>query len=577
MKYWQGPRDGRHGRKPMRPPELLYSVDETPPPAVVVFSALQHVAVNSITLIFPLIVAREAGLPSGQLVEFMSLSMLAMGISTILLCARSRFIGCGYLCPTGFSQIYVGPSLFAVHFGGLASVFGMTAVAGLIQLAIAPLLRRWRALLPTEIAGLVIAIVGLSLAVYGMRFMLGSHKELRPTYLIISGFTLSTMTVLNVWTKGYTRLFAVLIGIIAGSVVSEFAGVLDFSNVIPKEGLGILHVPHIAVFGWQFDIKLLAPFAVVALATTLRTMGDISNAQRLNDAGWVRPSFSSLIGGVAANGLGSLFAGLVGSSGLNSNSSSVGLSGAMGITSRSIGLATGIAFAVLSLVPFAAVGFAAMPPPVMGATLFFTSAFVFASGIQMITTRLLDARKTLVIGFSFAMAVMADVYSGEFARLPLVLQPIFDNSLVLGTVCAVLLNLVMRIGVSKRVVLRLAQGRADPDAVERFLTEQGAHWAARRDVVTRAVFGLIQSLEVLGELQSPAEIEASFDEFNLNVRIRYAGAALVIPERPPSPEEIVASEEGERLLAGYLLRRNADQISCRSLGERAEINLHYEH
>jgi NCS2 family nucleobase:cation symporter-2 len=91
-----------------------------------VISALQHVAVNSITLVFPLIIAREAGLPPGQRVEFVSVSMLAMGISTILLRARARFAGCGYLCPADFSQIYVGPSLFAVHFGRLPLAFGMT-------------------------------------------------------------------------------------------------------------------------------------------------------------------------------------------------------------------------------------------------------------------------------------------------------------------------------------------------------------------------------------------------------------------------------------------------------------------
>jgi xanthine permease XanP len=61
------------------------------------------------------------------------------------------------------------------------------------------------------------------------------------------------------------------------------------------------------------------------------------------------------------------------------------------------------------------------------------------------------------------------------------------------------------------------------------------------------------------------------------VRIRYSGARLVIPERRPSTEDVVASEEGERLLAGYLLRRNADRISSRSWDERAEIYLHYDH
>jgi xanthine permease XanP len=562
-----------------RPSGLLYSVDETPPQPIMVISALQHVAVNSITLVFPLIVAREAGLPLGQLVDFVSLSMLAMGISTILLCARWRFAGCGYLCPAGFSQIYIGPSLFAVHFGGLPLAFGMTAVAGILQFAFAPLLRRLRALLPTEIAGLVIAIVGLSLAVYGMQFMLGitSQHEVRPVYLVISGFTLATMVALNIWTKGYTKLFSVLIGVVAGYGASALAGVLDISGVIPEGGLAILHVPNIANFGWRFDATLLAPFAVAALATTLRTMGDVSNAQRLNDKDWIRPNFGSLTGGVAANGLATMLSGLIGSLGLNSNSSSVGLSGAMGITSRSVGLATGIIFVLLSIVPLAGVGFAAMPTPVMGASLFFTSAFVFTSGMQMITSRLLDARKILVIGFSFAMAVMADVYREVFANLPAVLQPIFGNSLVLGTVCAVLLNLVLRIGVRQRVTMKLDAGHVNRDTIEQFLTEQGGRWGARRDIISRAIFGVVQLLEVVGDLPEGTEVEASFDEFNLDIRVRYQGAPLAIPERRPTPREIVASEDGERLLAGYLLRQSADRITCKVSGGEAEVQLHYDH
>ena len=53
----------------------------------------------------------------------------------------------------------------------------MTIVAGIVQVAIAPILHRLRALLPSEIAGLVIAIVGLALAALGMRYMLGISAD----------------------------------------------------------------------------------------------------------------------------------------------------------------------------------------------------------------------------------------------------------------------------------------------------------------------------------------------------------------------------------------------------------------
>jgi NCS2 family nucleobase:cation symporter-2 len=562
-----------------RPAGILYSVDETPPRAILVVSAIQHVAVLAITLIIPLILAHEAGLVGDQLIDFISLSMLTLGVGTILLCVRSRFVGSGYLCPAGSSSIYVGPALFALRHGGIELVFGMTAIAGLVQVGLAPLLHRLRALLPTEIAGLVIAIMGLSSAVYGFRFIFGiaGNQEISAIHFAIAAGTLVTMIVLNIWTKGYTKMFCVLIGIVVGYGASAVAGVLDISTIVPKEGLGILRFPSFDHIGWRFDIGLLAPFALAAIAVTLRMMGDVSNAQRIDDVDWVRPNFTSLAGGVAANGLATMLCGLLGCSGLNSNSSNVGLAGATGVTSRIVGVGTGICFVLLSFIPIMAAGLAAMPGSVMGAALFFTAAFVFTSGLQMITTRLLDSRKIIVIGFSFAIAIIADINRDLFATVPLALQPIFGNSLVLGTVCAVLLNMIMRIGVRQRVSIKLDSGHINREAVEGFLSDQGARWAARRDIINRAIFGVVQVLEVLGDPPNGVEIEASFDEFNLDIRIRYAGAALLFPEQRPSPRDIIANADGERLLAGYLLRRSADRINSRASGERTQVHLHYDH
>jgi xanthine permease XanP len=562
-----------------RPPNLIYAVDDVPPFAILIGSAIQHVAVMAITLIFPLILAREANLTGTQTLDLVSLSMLGLGVATICLSLRSRFIGSGYLCPAAYTAIYLGPSLFALRRGGLELVFGMTVTAGIVQLAVAPLLKRLRALLPSEIAGLVIAILGLALASLGVSYSLGidNGQSIKPDYVIVSGAALATMSILNIWTKGYGKMFCVLIGIVVGYVASFAVGILDFPVIFAGASAQVVQLPHLEHIGWSFDAYLVAPFVVAALAATVRAMGDISNAQRLNDADWVRPDFTSLTGAVSANGVAMIFCGLVGSFGINSYSSSIGLSGATGVTSRSVGYAIGAGFAVLALIPSAAAVFAAMPLPVMGAALFFTAAFVLTSGLQMITARMLDARKNVVIGFSFGMAVVADLYHNALTAVPFVFQPIFGNSLVLGTVCAVLLNVITRIGVRQRVSIKLAPGAINREAVEQFLSDNGASWAARRDVINRAIFGAVQLLEVLGDPPDGVEVEASFDEFNLDVRVRYAGAPLPIPENKPTPREIMASEDGERLLAGYLLRRSADRLSSRQSGDAAEVTLHYDH
>ena len=562
-----------------RPPGLLYSVEETPPRAVLVVAGLQQVAMMSNSLLYPIILGREAHLSPDRLLDFVSVSMLALAIGALLLCAKSRFIGCGYLVPAGYTQVFLGPSLSAAQIGGLPLVFGMTVITGILQTAIAPVLRRVRFLFPPEIAGLVIAVVGLSIAVLGVRYSLGDaeNSEMASKYLAVAAVTLTTMVILNVWTKGYLRMFCVLLGMAVGYTTSGALGILDFSAAIPSNGLPLLRFPSLQLLQWRFDASLIAPFVIVALAGTLNLIANIPYAQRINDADWVRPDFTSLRGGMVGNGIGTIISAVIGSMGVNTYGVSIGLSAATGITSRSVAYIIAIAFALLALIPAAAALITTIPAPVVGAALFFAAAFVFTSGLQAITARLLDSRKIIVIGFSFAMAMVANTSQDLLARAPALLHPILDNGLVLGTVSAVLLNLIMRIGVRQRVTMKLDAGPVNRDTIERFLTEQGGRWGARRDIVNRAIFGVVQVLEVVGDIPEGTEIEASFDEFNLDVRIRYKGAPLIIPERKPTPREIIVREEGERLLAGYLLRQSADRIICKASGTMTEVLLHYDH
>ena len=72
-------------------------------------------------------------------------------------------------------------------------------------------------------------------------------------------------------------------------------------------------------------------------------------------------------------------------------------------------------------------------------------------------------------------------------------------------------------------------------------------------------------------------MSVSFDEFNLDVRASYEGEPLEFPERRPSNREIVESEYGARLLAGFMLRRCADRIRSQSQDGRATVFLHYDH
>ncbi|MFZ2143142.1 MAG: hypothetical protein WAV78_40435, partial [Xanthobacteraceae bacterium] len=58
----------------------------------------------------------------------------------------------------------------------------------------------------------------------------------------------------------------------------------------------------------------------------------------------------------------------------------------------------------------------------------------------------------------------------------------------------------------------------------------------------RSVSSIVQALEVIGAPPAGVEVEASFDEYNLDIRIRYVGDKIIFPDHRPDPRQIAESE-----------------------------------
>lgn len=565
-----------------RPPNFTFWINDTPPHGVTFLSGLQHIGLVCSFLPIPLAVAREAGLAPDRMVDLISVSMLVLGLAVIMQALTRGPVGSGLLAPSCFSGAYLAPSLLAVKVGGLPLVFGMTIFGGLIEAGLSRLLRHLRPFLPPELAGFVVLMVGVTVGGLGVRYVLGvgGGPPASGSELAVSALTLSLMVGLNVWGRGAPRLFCALLGIIGGYLAGALFGILgvaDFARVMDAPLLGL---PEAGELGWSFDSALIIPFAVAATAACLKTVGDLTTCQKLNDADWVRPDMRSISRGTLANGIGSALAGLLGTTGLNTSSANIGLAGATGVTSRRIAYATGGIFLVLAFMPKVSGVLAAMPRPVMGAALMFVAAFIFVNGLQIIASRLLDSRRTFVIGLSFMIAIAVDISPAFFRTLPSALQPLFGSSLVAGMVVAILLNLIFRIGVRRTQNLVLPAGPVDATALEKFMEANGASWGARRDIIDRANFNLAQSIDTIVEScepQGPIEIAATFDEFSLDLRVIYAGPPLELPEKRPTNQEIMESEAGQRRLAGFMLRRFADRVQATHKAGRSTILFHFDH
>ncbi|HMH19045.1 MAG TPA: solute carrier family 23 protein [Burkholderiales bacterium] len=564
-----------------RPANLVYTLDDIPPLHVTAFNAIQHVGLIAINLVYPLLVFHLVDTPLPMVANLLAVGMIVLGAATLLQVMRLGPIGSGFLCPATFSAAYLSPSLLAAKAGGLPLLFGMTLFAGLLEVALSRALHRLRAVFPAELSGVVIFMIGLSGGAAGLRSLLAADAApVSAAEWQVAAFTLAVMVGLNVWGKGLLRMLCALIGLAAGYAAAAFAGLFGNGQLNGMDNMPWVAAPGFGHLSWSFELVMAVPFAIACVAATMKALGTITVCQRMVDADWVRPDMRSATRGVLADGISTALAGLLNAVGTNTSTPSVGLASATGVASRRVGIVIGLLFLALGLLPKLTTLLALMPRSVMVAALLFSICFILINGVQVMTSRLLDSRKTLVIGLALIAGSSVEIFPVIAAHAGASWRPMIGSSLVFATLVGFTLNLLFRIGVKQTVALTIEPARIDAQQVDDFLRQQGGRWGARPDVIGRAIFAANQLVEAVTEncwKSGPLTLQASFDEFNLDVRLSYRGEPLEFPDRRPTDQEIRETDEGMRRLAGFMLRHNADRMRSEAQGDVATVHFHFDH
>jgi len=567
----------------MRPPDLEYAADEKPPLPTLFLLGLQHTGIVATAFIFPILVARATNLETGAAAFFVSMSMLANGIATIFQSIKNPEFGSGYLIPRVAGPNFVSASILAVQSGGLSLLCGMTAVSGVFQAALSRIVHRLRVLFPVEVTGLVIMMLGVAVVPYALPNFFGmTSPTASPSAVatLISCITLGITVGITVWSKGHLKLFPLIVGMAVGYVLCIAAGLAGADPLGRIAASPIVALPDIRYFGVSFQVALLIPFCVAAIVTFVKSVGEFSICQRINDTEWKRPDMMNVRSGLFADGVANAIGGLCGGMGQTGSSSNIGLSIATRSTSRYIGFVTGGILIALAFLPVLAMAFIIMPGPVIGGTLIYVAGFIIVGGIQTISTRMLDSRKIFVIGISFIFGISVYLLPGAYAGVPEYIRPVFDSALSLTTVIAIILNLVLRIGIKKRVTTTIDPKIRISDQVFVFMELQGEQWAARREVVQRMSIALSEACELVIDhdlAKGPITVTASFDEYNLDAEVSFEGSPLPLPDKRPSDEEILSDPSAMIRLGGYLIRSHADTVSSVASGSQAVLKIHMEH
>lgn len=566
-----------------KPADLIYAVEDKPPLTATILLGLQHVSVISVGWIFVMVIVTGIEGTTEQAENVIQISMIVSGIATILQARTTGPVGSGYLCPLSCGPAYIAASISAGKVGGLPLVFGLLIASGLFEALLSRVMQRLRALFPPEVTGLVVSMVGIELiALAAPRFLgftaPGSSRNLPA--IAVAFLTLAAMIGPTVWSKGMLRLYSVLLGLVAGYLSAYAVGLLTWSQLNVVLGAPSISLPTRAQSGWAFSLALLPVFLIASLASTLKAVGDLTLCQKINDAEWKRTDMKSVSAGILANSIATFSAGLFGGAGQSTFSSNVGLSMATRATSRQIALPCGIILIALAFFPKLAAVYTVMPQPVMGAILVYVACFMILAGIQVMTSRMLDARKIFVVGISLIFGLSVRMVPGLYADVPDALSSLFSSSLSLATILVVVLNLVFRIGIRTRVALQLDPRVDSAEKIFAFMQVQGATWGARKEVIDRVAYALsefIEAVAALGLARDKISAEVSFDEFNLDVDLRYEGVLMEFSQQRPAEANLLSDESEVTKLAGFLIRNYVDRLKSECIDGHCRIQFHFDH
>ena len=424
---------------------LRYQADEKPPVKVALVLGLQLTAISvSATILLTTVVMRAAAQSEAYLAWAVFAAVLIGGGATMLQAFRLGRFGMGHVLMMGSSGAFIAVSIEALTEGGPATFAILVVVSALFQFVISDRLALFRRILTPSVSGTVLMLIPVSVMAPVLNLLKdvpegspapGAPLSALATVLVICGLTLKA--------SGSLRLWAPVIGVLAGSLVAVFFGIYDTARVAEAAWAGLPPVEWQGLdlgFGPAFW-SLLPGFLLAATIGAIRTISSAAAAQRVS---WRRPravDFRAVQGAVATDGLSNLLSGLAGTVPNTSYTTGASLAQLTGVAARHVGIAAGAMFAALAFLPKALALVLAIPGPVFAAYLVVMMAVLFMIGVQMIVQDGIDYRKSLIVGVSFWLGVAFQsgvVFPEFFSKFA---GGLMNNGMTAGGLVAIIMTL----------------------------------------------------------------------------------------------------------------------------------------
>ena len=435
---------------------LIYGLEDRPAPAAASLAAIQHILASIIGIVTPsLVIGGVLGL-GAHVPYLIAMSLFVSGVATFIQSNRIGPVGSGLLSVQGTSFAFLGAILaagFAVKAKGgtpediLAMIFGLCLVGCLVEIVLSQVIDRLGRVVNPTVTGIVITVIGLSLVKVGFTDFAGGVGAAKdgslgaPVNLLLGAIVVAVILVATFMGKPMVRISAIMMGLIAGTVVAALLGMVDVSPIAQAQWVA-LPVPF--KFGFDFDIGLFIPMAFLYLVTAIETSGDLTANSVISGQPVKGPLYLSRIkGGVLGDGVNSGLAAVFNTFPNTTFSQNNGVIQMTGVASRHVARYIALFLVILGFFPVIGSVFLLIPKPVLGGATLVLFGSIAVAGIRILASEPIDMRRVNIMAVSFGLGLGVTLVPEATQHLPDLLKQVVATPITLAGLAAIVLSLAI--------------------------------------------------------------------------------------------------------------------------------------
>ena len=457
---------------------LLYQPDEQPSHPESFLHGFQNVMSRMAAMAATASIVASAGGQSESYLSWILFTAFAVcGLGTIFQTVQFWRFGSGYPLSIVAATAFIAISISALVEGGPAMLSTLIAASALIQFALISRLSLLRRIITPAVSGTILMLLSATI----IPVVLGQLSDLPEgapgmAAPVLGGVSLAILMGMRLFASPRLQQWGPLVAVLLGCMIAAVWGIYDFAKVAEADWIGIPE------FTWPgFDLSfgatfwaLLPGFVIVNLATTINS---INEAVVIQQVSWRRPratDFRVVQGAHNLLSLTNLLGAAVGALPVRIGSSNSARVLLTGVAARRMGIYAGLILLAVAFLPKLMALVVAAPRPVLAAYIVFTLSLLFVQGMRSALQGGMDGKKAAIIGVSLWIGIgfqnqliLPDLLTGTLGTL-------LSNGMTTGSLCVILLTLLMGLASGRRSRLNVEMKGSSLRRIDDFLSEFAA-------------------------------------------------------------------------------------------------------